>query len=681
MKRFKVYSDFSPTIDQKKAIDKLSFGIEKKLKAQVLLGVTGSGKTYTLAKVIENVQRPALVISHNKTLAAQLYQEMRDFFRDNAVCYFVSYYDYYQPEAYIPSTDTFIEKDAKINDLIDKLRLATTTNLLTRKDVIVVASVSCIYNLGSPKEYGSFVFEFKVNDPFLRESFVHNLIRLQYERSDFEFKRGAFRVRGDVIDVFPSYLDEAIRIRTTDKIEEISTIDPVSGEVLEKKLNNFVLYPAKHFLSSLTEREDIFKTIKKDMHKQEEKFKKEGKFIEAKRIRQRVLYDIEMIKEVGYVKGIENYSRYFDGRKEGEPPFTLLDYFSEPFGDDWIVFIDESHMTIPQLRGMYEGDYSRKKVLVEYGFRLPAAFDNRPLKFNEFLGKIPLFVASSATPDSWELEFAKKEAKKVFGLSYNGVAEQLVRPTGIPDPAIVVKSARGQVEDLVKELEETKKKGERALITTLTKRTAEDLAEYLKEKGFKVHYLHSEIKTLERSDILDALRKGEYDCLVGINLLREGLDLPEVSLVAILDADKEGFLRSYTSLIQTMGRAARHINGKVILYADFITQSIRKAIEEVERRRRYQLDYNRRYNIKPTSIKKPIREKLIESEKEGLFTILFKSSTRSKKEILNIDKDSLTPFEKKKLKDALRREMLKAAKNLDFELAIAFRDKIKELDK
>jgi len=658
--KFKLKSRYKPTFDQEQAIAKLVRGVESEKKYQVLLGVTGSGKTFTLANVIERLQRPALIISHNKTLAAQLYQEFRDFFPKNAVSYFVSYYDYYQPEAYIPSTDTYIEKDADINEMIDKLRLAATTNLLTRKDTIIIASVSCIYNIGSPKEYGNFVFEFVKGMKVLREKIIDRLVDLQYERSDFGFLRGTFRVRGDTIDIFPAYMDNAVRIILTgNKIDDFYLFNPVSGVKIpdSKNLANFVLYPAKHYITDPSKNKEIFSQIRKDLVKQERFLRKKGKFLEAYRLHQKVTYDLEMIAEIGYVKGIENYSRYFDGRKAGEPPYTLLDYFEHSYRKDWLVFIDESHITFPQIRGMYAGDLSRKQTLIDYGFRLPAALDNRPLSFEEFLRRIPGFIATSATPAEWEISMS------------GGVIKQLLRPTGIPDPEVEIRPVSNQVSDVIKEIKLRARKKQRTLVTTLTKTTAEDLSEFLQEKGIKVHYLHSDVATLERSDILDDLRRGSYDCLVGINLLREGLDLPEVSLVAILDADKEGFLRSEVTLIQTMGRAARHVEGKVILYADRITQSMKKALAEVEKRRRYQLAMNKKLGIKPHSIRKPVRQKIVESE----------NAQDTASNLPEIDTESLTPMDKQKLVKKLTRQMRLAANDLNFELAIEIRNKIRSL--
>lgn len=672
---FKLKSRYKPIADQENAIKKLVDNYKNNKKQQVLLGVTGSGKTFTMANVIERLNMPTLILSHNKTLAAQLYQEFRDYFPDNAVSYFVSYYDYYQPEAYIPSTDTYIEKDAGINALIDKLRLAATTNLLTRKDTIIIASVSAIYNIGSPVDYGKFVFQFKKGQILQRENIIDRLIDLQYERSDFGFYRGSFRVRGNNIDIFPAYQDEGIRIEEENStIGNISIINTVSGEIIKQyKSNETVnLYPAKHFMTDQAKSVEALNKIRSDMKDQISYFKSKGKIIEAERIKRRVTYDLEMLEETGYVKGIENYSRYFDGRKPGESPYSLIEYFKEPYKDKWLLFVDESHITFPQIRGMYNGDRSRKQTLIDYGFRLPSTLDNRPLTFDEFLRKINNFIAASATPDEWEISRAIESGKDT-------VVEQLIRPTGIPDPQVFVRSTKNQVEDITKEIIKRATKKERTLVNTLTKQMAEDLSEFLKEKNIKVQYLHSDVKTLERTDILDDLRGGKYDCLVGINLLREGLDLPEVSLVAILDADKEGFLRSKVSLIQTMGRAARHVNGQVILYADNITKSIKAALEEVERRREKQIRYNKEFNITPKSVIKPIREKLIDlAEIETLSGS--RDSLVPYGELKSDMVASLTPMDKRKLLSKLRNEMRLAAKDLNFELAITIRDKIKEID-
>jgi len=671
--KFKLKSKYKTIPDQGAAIEKLSAGILGGEKYQTLLGVTGSGKTFTMAKVIEKVQRPTLIISHNKTLAAQLYQEMRDLFPNNAVSYFVSYYDYYQPEAYIPSTDTYIEKDADINETIDKLRLAATANLLTRADTIVVASVSCIYNIGSPREYGHFVFEFSEGMKITREQIIDRIVDLQYERSDFGFNRGTFRVRGDSIDIYPAYQDTGIHVEVNEGfIKKIEMINPVTGNATERKNEydptSFVLYPAKHFMTNPNSYKGVFENIKSDLNIQVKKFKAEGKMLEAHRIAQKVAYDMEMIQEVGYVKGIENYSRYFDGRSPGDPPFSLLDYFNEPYKDKWLLLVDESHMTFPQIRGMFNGDLARKQTLIDYGFRLPSALDNRPLRFEEFMRRIPNFIASSATPSEWEVSTSKGK-----------VTELLVRPTGIPDPLVEVKPVKNQVADVIEEIKKTVAKKQRTLVTTLTKRTAEDLAAYLNEQGLKVQYLHSDIKTLERTDILDDLRGGKYDVLVGINLLREGLDLPEVSLVAILDADKEGFLRSDVTLIQTMGRAARHVEGRVIMYADQVTGSMCRALSEVERRRKYQIAYNKKHNITPVSIEKPRREKLVEYDSSERGPWVFGEKEAIYQSLPHLEIDSMTPMEKKRLVKNLQTEMRLAAQDLNFELAAEIRDKIKEI--
>ena len=660
---FKLISNLKPAGDQPQAIEKLSQDIKKGAKNMVLLGVTGSGKTFTMANVIKNVQKPVLVISHNKTLAAQLYQEFRDFFPQNSVCYFVSYYDYYQPEAYIPQSDTYIEKEAEINEEIDKLRLSSTANLLTRKDVIVVASVSCIYNLGSPVEYGKFVLELKVGMSITQRSIVDRLIDLQYERNDYNFGRGTFRIRGDSIDLFPAYKDSGVRMEIKDdKLIKLSEFDTLTGETI-MVLDENIIYPAKHYLTDSRSYDSVFEAIRKDVEFQAAKFKNQGKHLEAQRIKSRTNFDLEMIREVGYVNGIENYSRYFDGRKVGDPPYTLLDYFEKAAPNkDFLCIIDESHITLPQLRGMYNGDRSRKETLIDYGFRLPSALDNRPLRFEELMTRLNQIIYMSATPDEYELSLAGSRFA-------NGVAEQLIRPTGIVDPEVVVRQTKGQIEDLIKEIKKRVSKKQRVLITTLTKRMAEELSSYLEEKGIKVSYLHADIETLERQDVLDKLRVGEYDVIVGINLLREGLDLPEVSLVAILDADKEGFLRSRTSLIQTMGRAARHIDSMVIMYADTVTKSMEAAITEIRRRRKTQLEYNKRYNIKPTSIEKSIRAKLIEEEKADKEDFL---QMLEKKEVL-------LPDEKEVLIKRLRKDMLDAAKRFDFETAAILRDRIKIL--
>jgi len=662
--KFKLKSNFKPAGDQPQAIAQLERNLKNDVKNQVLLGVTGSGKTYTLANLIARVQKPALVISHNKTLAAQLYQEFRDFFPDNAVSYFVSYYDYYQPEAYIPHSDTYIEKETEINEEIDKLRLSATTNILTRDDVIVVASVSCIYNLGSPVEYGKFVLELSSGMDANLKSLLLRLSDLQYERNEYGFHRSTFRIRGNSIDVFPSYLDKGIRVSLKDnKVYELFEFDSLTGEIT-KKQKKIIIYPAKHYMTDPRSYDFVFEQIRSDLEKRVQELNKEGKILEARRLLQRTNFDLEMIKEVGYVNGIENYSRYFDGRKPGDPPYTLLDYFKEAYASNWLCIIDESHITVPQLRGMYNGDQSRKNILIEYGFRLPSALDNRPLKFNEFLKKINKVIFVSATPGDYEISLARSEKAKA-------VVEQIIRPTGLVDPKITVKSSKNQIKDIIKEIKKRIKKKERVLITTLTKRMAEELSFFLEEKGIKITYLHSDIETLKRQDILDDLRRGNTDVIVGINLLREGLDLPEVSLVIILDADKEGFLRSKTSLIQIMGRAARNIDSEIIMYADTRTKSIDEAIKEVKRRRRKQLKYNKDHNIVPRSVTKEIKAKLVKEEKQQ------EPKTNYISEILN--KDFILPDEKEDIIKRMSREMKKAAKELDFETASIIRDQIKKL--
>lgn len=640
-------------------------GIEAGKRNQVLLGVTGSGKTYSIANVIQNTQKPTLVISHNKTLAAQLYQEFRDFFPDNAVSYFVSYYDYYQPEAYMPTSDTYIEKEAQINDEIDKLRLSATTNLLTRDDVIVVSSVSCIYNLGSPVEYSKFILSLVPGMKVAQRDILVRLSDLQYSRNDYEFKRGTYRLRGGTIELLPAYMDTGIRIDMTgDIISSIKEFDPLTGDTVQV-MDRAVIYPAKHYMTDPATYENAFKRITEDAEKQVAHLKSQNRLIEAQRIQQRTKFDLEMIKEVGYVNGIENYSIYFDGRKAGDPPYTLIDYFDHK-GKDWLLIIDESHITLPQVRGMYTGDRSRKETLIDYGFRLPSALDNRPLKFEEFQRHIKQAIYVSATPDEYELSLATEE---------DGIVEQLIRPTGIVDPTVSVRPTEGQIKDLLLEIEKRVVKKERILVTTLTKRMSEELTTYLEEKGIKVTYLHSDIDTLARQDILDQLRRGDVDVLVGINLLREGLDLPEVTLVAILDADKEGFLRSRSSLIQTMGRAARNVNSEVIMYADHKTKSMEAAIGEVERRRVTQLAYNKKHGITPINIEKSIRARLTQEQE--------KKDDRS----LPIDvliqmgkKEVLLPDEREDLIKKLRKEMKDAASKLDFETATLIRDEIRALE-
>ena len=676
---FQLKTEYSPSGDQPQAIDKLVSNIKSGAQEQVLLGVTGSGKTFTMASVIQKLQQPTLVISHNKTLAAQLYQEFRDYFPNNIVSYFVSYYDYYQPEAYIPQTDTYIEKETQINEEIDKLRLAATANLLTRPDTIVIASVSCIYNIGSPKEYGHFVLELKPGVSIARQSIMECLVTLQYERNNYGFVGGTFRVRGDTIDLFPAYEDLGLRmVITSDTVATLEKFDPLTGKIVET-LPAVMIYPAKHYMTDPQTYKSVFPKIREDLAKQVTDFKTKGKLLEAQRLEQRVTYDLEMIQELGYVNGIENYSRYFDGRNPGDPPYTLLDYFDEAAKDKWLLFLDESHMTVPQIRGMYNGDRSRKQTLIDFGFRLPSAIDNRPLRFEEFQRRMPQTVYVSATPDEWEMQRAnasalqvKSQKSKVKSNEGNGIVEQLVRPTGLVDPRVSVKPSKGQIDDLLAEIKLRVERHERVLVTTLTKRMAEDLSTFLENEGIKVHYLHSDVQTLERSDILDDLRRGIYDVIVSINLLREGLDLPEVSLVAILDADKEGFLRSRTSLIQTMGRASRHLSGAVIMYADRVTDSMKAAIEEVERRRTVQLAYNKTGNITPISITKPIRDRLVEKAKEMEVKPLIAQAAQA-------ELDRMTPQDKKKLIVSLTKAMRQASRDLDFETAARLRDTITQI--
>ena len=653
--KFILVSDYEPKGDQPQAIEKLVKGLRKGLRFQTLLGVTGSGKTYTMAQVIARVNRPTLVLSHNKTLAAQLYSEFRDLFPYNAVEYFVSYYDYYQPEAYVPQSDLYIEKDADINEDIVKLRHKTLRSLMERRDVIVVSSVSCIYGWDDPTEFLKGLITIKVGDRVDRRSFVRDLIVLQYERNDIDFSRGKIRVRGDTVDVFPTEMDVAVRIEFFgDEVESISLIDPLLGTKIEER-ESFVFFPAKQFLTTEERIKKAVESIRKELKERVEYFKRKGKYLEAERLLQRTNFDIEMLLETGYCKGIENYTRHFSGRKPGEPPYTILDYFPE----DYITFIDESHITVPQVRGMYLGDRSRKETLVEYGFRLPSALDNRPLKFDEFLDRVNQVIFVSATPSDYELSVSEQ------------VVEQLIRPTGLVDPMVEVRPTENQIEDLINEIKKRAEKNERVLVTTLTKRMAEDLTEYLIERGLKVKYLHSDIDTIKRAEILRELRAGEFDCLVGINLLREGLDLPEVSLVAILDADKEGFLRSYVSLIQTIGRAARNVSGKVIMYADNITESMRKAIDETNRRRKIQMEYNKKHGIKPETIRKAVKD-LIDLPYKGKEEI---------EEFARVSRGNLSHEEINYLIMELEEEMHLKAETLEFEEAARIRDKIFELKK
>jgi len=651
MEKFKLASDYNPCGDQPKAIKELTDSILSGQRFQTLLGVTGSGKTFTLANVIANVNLPTLVISHNKTLAAQLYSEFKEFFPHNAVEYFVSYYDYYQPEAYIPSTDTYIEKDASINDRLDRLRLQATTNLMSRNDCLIVASVSCIYNLGSPEDYQGLLVFIEEGKIISRDELILRFIQIQYERNDYEFVRGRLRVRGDVLEIFPSYLEKAVRIELLgDTIEKISEIDPVSGEVISP-LSKVAIYPAKHFIVSGDRVETAIQSIKWELEEQLKFLRSKDKLLEAQRLESRTNYDIEMLREIGYCHGIENYSRHLSGRPPGSRPYCMIDYFQ----GDFLTIIDESHVSIPQIRGMYKGDRARKEVLVEYGFRLPSCLDNRPQKFEEFNKLVKREIFVSATPDEYEIKISQAK-----------VIEQIIRPTGLVDPEIIVKPTENQIEDLIEEINERAQKNERVLVTTLTKRMSEDLTNYLQEKGLKVKYLHSEIQTIERSKILRELRQRKFDCLVGINLLREGLDLPEVSLVAILDADKEGFLRSATSLIQVAGRAARNINGTVIMYADTQTCSMKKAIAESNRRRKIQLEFNKINKIMPRSIQKAIRQGIEDLQEAETFV----------ENLTGLEKDE---FELNKYIAELEYEMELAARNLQFEKAAVIRDEIKKI--
>ncbi|MFQ6070431.1 MAG: excinuclease ABC subunit UvrB [Candidatus Aminicenantales bacterium] len=656
MKKFVLHSEFTPKGDQPKAIQELAAGIEQNEKHQVLMGVTGSGKTFTMANIIEKAAKPVLVISHNKTLAAQLYQEFRRFFPHNAVEYFVSYYDYYQPEAYIPATNTYIAKEATINDEIDRLRLSATNALFQREDVIVVASVSCIYGIGSPSIYHAMSFTLEENQEISRKSILRNLVEIQYQREEEDLNRGTFRVRGDIIEVFPSYEDNAYRIELDEnKVRKISSIDPLLGEKIET-LEKIIIYPRTFFSTPPDILEYSIRCIEKELEERISYFKKRGKLIEAARIEERTMFDLEMLREFGYCPGIENYSLYLSQRRPGEPPYTLLDYFPP----DFLTIIDESHVTIPQIGGMFHGDRSRKLTLVEHGFRLPSALDNRPLNFKEFEERVDKVIYVSATPAAYEVKKAKK------------VVEQIIRPTGLTDPVVEIRPVKGQIEDLMAEITARAKKGDRTLVTTLTKKFAEDLTRYYHEMGLRVRYLHSEIETLDRVKILRDLRKGGFDALIGINLLREGLDLPEVSLVAILDADKEGFLRSEISLIQTFGRAARNVAGKVILYADEITASIKKAVEETNRRRRIQEEYNKKHNITPRSIKTKIHEVLTSIYERDYFDYTGISEEKAK---------YLSPQKRKEKIEELEKLMREAARNLEFEKAARLRDELKKLKK
>ena len=658
MNKFKVISDFTPQGDQPKAIQNLKNGVTKGLDYQTLMGITGSGKSATIAWLIEELQMPSLVLAPNKALAAQLANEFKQFFPENRVEYFVSYYDYYQPEAYVPRTDTFIEKDSNINEEIDRLRHSATSALLLRKDVIVVSSVSCIYGLGSPQEYKNKIIPLFKGEEFELDQLLEELVRQQYVRNDLVVTRGTFRLKGDTLDIFPVYEETIFRVEYFgDEIENILRIDPVTGEILEK-LTELAILPASHYVTSEDVMNNALNQIEKDMNKQIKKFEKQDKLLEAQRIKQRTMFDLEMLRELGVCSGIENYSRYFDGRKPGDPPYTLLDFFQEEF----LMVVDESHIAIPQIRGQFAGDKSRKTTLVDYGFRLPAALDNRPLKFEEWQGKIKNTVLVSATPGKWE------------NANSSNFVEQIIRPTGLIDPNIIIRPTENQIEDLLKEIKQVIDKGNRVLVTTLTKKMSEALSDYFLKMGIKTRYLHSDIDTLERIEILRDLRKGEFDVLVGINLLREGLDLPEVELVAIMDADKEGFLRSETSLIQTIGRAARNKDGYVIMYADRKTDSIAKSVYETDRRREIQIAHNKKYGITPTTISKEITDilEMVEKNRPSRDDMDFKS---------NIDLSNASKQDLYKISKNIEKEMKVAADLLEFELAARLRDELKEIKK
>mgnify|MGYP001008259679 CR=1 FL=1 len=650
---FQLVAPYSPSGDQPQAIEALVQGVNDGVKEQVLLGATGTGKTYTMSQVIQRVNKPTLVIAHNKTLAGQLYGEFKEFFPDNAVEYFVSYYDFYQPEAYVPSSDTYIEKDSSVNDEIDKLRHSATSALLERNDVIVVASVSCIYGLGSPKEYADSAVSLRPGQEISRDKLLNDLVDIQFERNDIDFQRGKFRGRGDVVEIFPASRDEhAFRVEFFgDEIDRICEIESLTGRNLGE-VEHLVLFPATHFMTNEEHMEEAIKNIMEEMEAQVKQFEAEGKLIEAQRIRQRTEYDVEMLREMGYTNGVENYSRHMDGRKEGEPPFTLLDFFPE----DFLIMIDESHMTMGQIKGMYNGDQARKKMLVDYGFRLPSALDNRPLRREEFESHVHQIVYVSATPGDYEMEQTET------------VVEQIIRPTGLLDPEVEVRPTMGQMDDLLGEINARTEKGERVSVTTLTKKMAEDLTDYLKEMGVKVKYMHSDIKTLERTEIIRDLRLGVFDVLIGINLLREGIDVPEVSLVAILDADKEGFLRNERGLIQTIGRAARNSEGHVIMYADTITDSMRRTIDETKRRRSIQEEYNKAHGITPTTIKKAVRD-----------LIAISKVLRDDEKGFQKDVESMSKAEIEKMIREFSKKMRAAAAELNFEDAALYRDKIQEL--
>lgn len=651
-KKFDLVAPYKPTGDQPKAIKELSDGLKKGEKSQILLGATGTGKTFTIANVIKNNNKPTLVLAHNKTLAGQLYGELKEFFPHNAVEYFVSYYDFYQPEAYVPSSDTYIEKDSSINDEIDKLRHSATSALLERNDVIVVASVSSIFGLGSPFEYQKHTISLRVGQEINRDELLKNLVDIQYDRNDIDFQRGRFRVHGDIVEIFPAAHDErALRIEFFgDEIDRIREIDPLTGQVFGDR-KHVAIFPATHFMTNDEQLKHAIKSIESELDKRTKELHEEGKLLEEQRLKQRTTYDIEMLKEMGYTNGIENYSRHMDGRKAGEPPYTLLDFFPK----DFLIVVDESHVTMPQVRGMYNADISRKQMLVDYGFRLPSALDNRPLKLAEFEKHVHQIIYMSATPGPYEKD------------QTNHIVEQIIRPTGLLDPTIEVRPVMGQMDDLVGEINKRVERHERVFVTTLTKKMAEDLTDYFKELGIKVKYLHSDIKTLERTQIIRDLRLGKFDVLVGINLLREGIDVPEVSLVAILDADKEGFLRNERSLIQTIGRAARNANGHVIMYADEITDSMQKAIDETKRRRKLQEEYNKKHHIVPKTIQKDIRAEIKATEND------------EQTDNTNIDFEKMNKAEKQEMIKRLKEQMNQASKDLNFEEAASLRDTILEL--
>ena len=656
-RKFELVSKFSPAGDQQQAIDKLAAGFKKGYKEQILEGATGTGKTFTMANIIAKLNKPTLVISHNKTLVGQLYGEFKEFFPHNAVDYFVSYYDYYQPEAYVPQSDTYIEKDSSINDEIDQLRHQATSDLMERNDVIVVASVSCIYGLGDPKEYAASVITVHEGEEYNRNTLLRDLVNIQYDRNDIDFQRGRFRVRGDVVEVFPAgNSNHAYRIEFFgDEIDRIVEVDSLTGEVIGER-ESISLFPATHFMTNEEQMRRALKAISQEMKIQVKNFEGQGKLLEAERIKQRTTFDMEMMGEVGYTNGIENYSRHMEGRKEGEPPYTLLDFFP----DDFLILIDESHATMPEIRAMYNGDRNRKKTLIDYGFRLPSALDNRPLKLAEFEKHVNQILYVSATPGDYELART------------NHKVEQIIRPTGLLDPKIEVKPVEGQIDDLVAEINKRIERNERVFVTTLTKKMAEDLTDYLKDLGIKVQYLHSDVKTLERMQILRDLRMGKYDVLIGINLLREGIDVPEVSLVAILDADKEGFLRAYRPLVQTMGRASRNADGAVIMYADTVTDSMRQAIKATQRRRQLQIKFNEEHGMKPKTIVKPIRD-VISATKVADEDVQSDS-------FADLNFDELTVKQKRTMIKDLRKQMQEAAKKLDFEGAATLRDAIMELE-